>query len=87
MSAIHLPHDKPKSLIVFLAGLLAGLLVFLPLAVIGLSLEKVPLFLTGTAGVGVSWLLAASMGLLFAYGLHSGRYKEMHELPWRQQVW
>ena len=87
MSAIHLPHDKPKSLIVFLAGILAGLLVFLPLAVLGLSLEKPPVFLTGTAGVAVSWLLAAFMGFLFAAGLYAGRYKEMHELPWRDQVW
>lgn len=87
MSAIHLPHDKPKSLILFLAALLAGLLVFLPLAIVGLSLERIPMFLTGTAGVAVSWLLAAAMGFLFAFGLHAGRYKEMHELPWRQQVW
>jgi hypothetical protein len=87
MSSIHLPHDKPKSLLIFLAGLLAGLLVFLPLAVVGLTLEKVPMFLTGTAGVAVSFLLAAFMGFLFAAGLRAGRYKQMHELPWRQQVW
>ena len=80
-------HDKPKSLILFLACLFAGLLVFLPLAVVGLTLEKITMFLTGTAGVGVSWLLAAAMGFLFATGLRAGRYKEMHELPWRQQVW
>ena len=87
MTPIHLPHDKPKSLILFLAGLLAGLLVFLPMAVVGLTLEKIAMFLTGTAGVAVSWLLAAAMGFLFAAGLRAGRYKEMHELPWRQQVW
>ena len=87
MSAIHLPHDKPKSLIIFLAGLIVGLLVFLPLAVVGLTLEKITMFLTGTAGVAISFLLAAFMGFLFAAGLRAGRYKEMHSLPWRQQVW
>ncbi|MEO7744060.1 MAG: hypothetical protein ABIR98_14070 [Usitatibacter sp.] len=80
-------HDKPKSLIIFLAGVLAGLLVFLPLAVVGLTLEKIAMFLTGTAGVAISFLLAAFMGLLFAAGLRAGRYKEMRALPWRQQVW
>ena len=87
MSAIHLPHDKPKSFVIFLAGALLGLLVFLPLAVIGLTLEKVPVFLGGTAGVAVSWLVAAFMGFLFAAGLRAGRYKVMQELPWREQVW
>jgi hypothetical protein len=87
MSAIHFPHDKPKSLVVFIAGLAIGLLVFLPLAVVGLTLEKITMFLTGSAGVAVSWLLAGFMGFLFAYGLRAGRYKDMHERPWRQQVW
>ena len=87
MPPIHFPHDKPKSLVIFLAGLFAGLLVFLPLAVVGLTLEKIAMFLTGSAGVAVSWLLAGAMGFLFATGLRSGRYKEMHDLPWRQQVW
>ena len=87
MSAIPLPGDKPKSLVLFLGGALLGLLIFLPIAVVGLSLERVPLFLTGTAGVAVSWILAAFMGFLFTAGLRAGRYKEMHELPWRQQVW
>lgn len=80
-------QDKPKSLVIFLIGLFAGLLVFLPLAVVGLTLEKITMFLTGTAGVAVSFLLAAFMGFLFATGLRAGRYKEMHPLPWREQVW
>jgi hypothetical protein len=87
MPEIHVPRDKPKSLILFLAFLVAGLIVFLPMAVAGLSLEKVPVFLTGTAGVAVTFLTAAFMALLFAAGLYAGRYREMHELPWRDQVW
>lgn len=84
---IELPGARPKSLIVFVAGLLAGLLVFLPLAFFGMSLEKAGLFLTGTAGIAVSWLTAAFMGFLFAAGLYAGRYKEIRALPWREQVW
>lgn len=84
---IHYPHDKPKSLLVFLAGLVLGLVVFVPLAIAGLALEKVGLFLTGSAGVAVTWLPAAFMGFLFTASLYAGRYKEMRELPWREQVW
>lgn len=84
---VHVPRDKPKSLILFLASLAVGLVIFLPMAVTGLSLEKVPFFLTGAAGVGVTFITAAFMALLFASGLHAGRYREMHELPWREQVW
>ena len=79
--------DKPKSFLLFLAGILAGLVVFLPLAVLGLGFEKIGVFLTGTAGVAVSWLGAAFMGFLFAAGLYSGQYREMRHLPWREQVW
>lgn len=82
-----IPGALPKSLILFLAGLLAGLLVFLPLVFVGLSLEKIGMFLTGTAGIAVSWLTAAFMGFLFAAGLYAGRYKEIRPLPWREQVW
>jgi hypothetical protein len=87
MPDIHIPRDKPKSLILFLAFLVAGVFLFAPMAAVGLSMEKVPMFLTGTAGVAITFLTAASMALLFAAGLHAGRYREMHELPWRDQVW
>lgn len=80
-------RDKPKSFVVFLAGLLAGLLVFLPLAFVGISFERVGMFLAGTAGIAVSWLIASFMGFLFAAGLYAGRYKEIQPLPWKEQVW
>jgi hypothetical protein len=85
--SFHIPGAKPKSLIVFLAGLLIGLLVFLPMVFVGISLEKIGMFLTGTAGIAVTWLTAAFMGFLFAAGLYAGRYRQMRSLPWREQVW
>ena len=84
---IHYPHDKPKSLLVFLAGLTIGLVIFVPLAITGLALEKVGLFLTGSAGIAATWLPAAFMGFLFTAGLYAGRYKQMEDRPWRDQVW
>jgi len=82
-----LPHDKPKSLLLFLAGLLAGLFVFIPMIVAGLALERVMLMLAGAAGLAVAWLPAAFMALLFAARLAAGDYREIQSRPWREQVW
>lgn len=84
---LHFLQDKPKSLIVFAAGLALGLFVFVPLAIAGLWAERVMLFLTGSAGIALTWLPAAFMGFLFAAGLYAGRYKDIRPAPWREQVW
>ena len=87
MQQLPLPGDKPKSFIVFMAGLLAGLFVFLPLIIAGLSLEKTTLMLVGAAGLAIVWLPAAYMCLLFAARLAAGYYKELQAKPWKEQVW
>ena len=84
---LHVPHDKPKSLLFFLGGLLAGLFVFVPMIIAGLALEKVMLMLSGAAGLAVAWLPAAFMALLFAARLAAGDYREIQPRPWREQVW
>ena len=78
---------KPKSWIAFLAGAGVGFLVFLPLAVVGLTYQHIPLFLAGLTGAAVAWLLAAFMGMRLATGIADGRYRSLEPLPWRQQVW
>lgn len=85
--AFHLPQDKPKSFMLFVGLALAGLFIFVPLAVLGLWAERVMLFLTGSAGIALTWLPAAFLGFLFAASLYAGRYKDIHPAPWREQVW
>jgi hypothetical protein len=84
---IAVPQDKPKSLLTFLAGLLVGLFVFVPMIIAGLSLERVMLMLAGAAGLAVVWLPAAFMALLFTARLAAGFYREIQPRPWREQVW
>ena len=84
---LHSPIGKPKSFVLFVAATLLAMLLFAPLAIVGLSLEKVPLFLAGTAGVALTALTGAFMALLFAAGLYAGRYRDLHPAPWREQVW
>jgi len=77
----------PLSWFGFLAGLAAGLLVFVPVTFVALAYEKIPVFLGGLTGVAVSFFAAAFMALRLATGIAQGRYREVHPVPWRQQVW
>ena len=87
MEQLPLPDDKPKSFIVFMAGLLLGLFIFLPMIIAGLALERTMLMLAGAGGLAVVWLPAAYMCLLFAARLGAGYYKEIRSRPWREQLW
>lgn len=79
--------DKPKSWITFLVGVALGFLVFSPIALVGLAYERIPVFLTGMAGAGICWIAAACMGFWFAKRLADGRYQDLHQAPWREQIW
>ena len=84
---LHLPQDKPKSFVVFLGGTLAGLVVFLPIIVAALALERVTWLLAGSAGLAIVWLAAAFMCLLFTARLAAGDYRHLEPRRWRDQVW
>jgi hypothetical protein len=79
--------SQPKSWFAFLAGAGLGFLFFLPLAVLGLAYEHIPLFLAGLAAAAMAWIAAAFMGIRLASGIANGRYRELRPLPWREQVW
>lgn len=79
--------DKPKSWFGFIAGIALGVLVFLPLTAMGIAFERIPLFLTGLAGIGVTFIVAAFMGMHLATGIAQGRYNGLRPLSWRDQVW
>lgn len=78
---------RPLSWLVFLAGTALAVLVFAPVAMTGWHLEKIPVFLTGTAGFAVTSLVAAFFGLRFTAGLAAGHYDAVEPRPWREQVW
>jgi hypothetical protein len=79
--------SQPKSWFAFLAAAGVGFLVFLPLAIVGVGYQRIPLFLTGLTGAGIVWLLAAAAGIFLASGILKGRYRDLHPAPWRDQVW
>jgi len=82
-----LTSNKPKSWFLFLAGVALGLFVFLPLAIIGLTTERIPLFLTGMTGAGIFFIVAAFVGMWLATNIAQGRYRDLRTLDIRDQVW
>ena len=77
----------PLSLVVFLAGTALAVGVFVPVALAGWHLEKIPVFLAGTGAFAVAALVAAFMGLRFTAALAAGHYRVLEPRPWREQVW
>ena len=78
---------QPLSWFAVLAGVALGFLFFVPMTFLAVAYEKVPLFLTGLTGIAISFIAAAFMGLKLASGIAQGRYREIHPMPWREQVW
>jgi hypothetical protein len=79
--------SQPKSWFAFLVAAGVGFLLFLPMAILGVSYQRIPFFLTGLTGAGIVWLLAAALGIYLAAGILKGRYRDLHPAPWRDQVW
>ena len=78
---------QPLSWFAFLAGITVGFLLFVPMTFMAVAYERIPLFLTGLTGLAISCFAAAFMGLKLATGIARGRYRDLHAVPWKQQVW
>ena len=81
-----IPRDKPKSWVVFvLSALLClafGLCTFAA-AAYDLTIVKV-IFI---AGFVACWTVAAVAGITCGIGMAIGRYADLQERPWQDQVW
>ena len=81
-----IPRDKPKSWVIFalsaLLGLAFGLCAFAA-AWYDWPIAK-GIFATGFAAC---WAVAALAGVTCGIGMVLGRYGDLEEKPWRDQVW
>ena len=86
MTRPFIPRDKPRWWVIFilacLVGLGVGLLAFTA-AWFGLtwvSRQLVPISLACWATAAVSWFG-------FMFGMVTGRYRNLEDRPWKEQVW
>ena len=77
----------PLSWFAFLLGVVLGALLFAPMTLLGVAYEKIPLFLVGLTGIGISFIAAGFMAMKLATGIAEGKYRDIHPAPWRRQVW
>ena len=81
-----IPRDKPKSWVVFvlsaLLGLAFGLCAFAA-ASYGWPTAKAICI----AGFAACWAAGALAGITCGIGMATGRYGNLQEKPWRDQVW
>ena len=82
-----LPRDKPKSWIIFVISGLVGLLLAAPMAICGVVFQVDALRAVGTTLLWCFWAIGATMWLIYIFRSIAGRYKEIEERDWGQQVW
>ncbi len=82
-----LPRDKPKSWIVFIVCGLMGLLIAGPVVIIGMTFHLEALRSVGIVLFWFCWAAGGVMWLVYISRLIAGKYKEIAERDWREQIW
>jgi len=82
-----IPKDKPKSWVIFNVSGLIGLLVAVPIFVLGACLESEIVENIGTRLLLLCLIVGIPAWLIFAAGMVSGKYRSIKTRKWRQQIW
>lgn len=82
-----IPRNKPKSWVVFILACLMSLLVGGPLAILGAWLAVSTIKAIGIALLAGSLAIGIISWLVFMAGTVSGKYKNIQEATWKEQVW
>lgn len=82
-----IPRNKPKSWVIFVLAGLCGLLVAGPLMFGGHYLGENEIVTLGKALFFLAWGVAVIMWFIFAAGLVTGKYKNISEKNWHEQLW
>jgi len=82
-----IPRNKPRSWVVFVLSVLCGLFIAGPLLFGGLYFEINEVATLGKVLFFLFWAVAAIMWFVLITGLISGKYKNLPEKDWHEQVW
>ena len=81
-----IPRDKPKSWVIGILGVLIGLGGGLT-GFIGAGMKIAPLYYLGISVFVVCWIAAFPSMLFFVFRNFSGRYRNLEERNWKDQLW
>jgi len=82
-----IPKDKPKSWVIMLLSCLKGLFVAIPVMLIGYYLKYETLLGVGMFIYAACWLIFAAMWIVYIIGSAKGKYYNVEERDWFDQVW
>ena len=82
-----IPRDKPRSWVIGVLSGLIGLLVAGPIMANGAYFEFSFVKDTGITVFIICWLGFAISWLIFAFGMVTGKYRDIHAQDWNKQLW
>ena len=82
-----LPRDKAISWTITIICGLVAVLIAGPLAISGIVFEVSVLVTAGKLLFWSCWFVGVAMGAVFLSGLLTGRYKDIGDRDWQDQLW
>ena len=82
-----IPRDKPKSWVVLIIAILVGLLIGTPILFVSAIYDLSVLHSIGTTIFVGAWMTGVIMACVFVIGILRGKYGDIQDLPWSEQVW
>ncbi len=82
-----IPRDKPKSWVVLLIAILIGLLIGGPILFVSAIYDLLFLRAIGMIIFVGAWTTGVVMACVFVFGILRGKYGDIRDLPWSEQVW
>lgn len=81
-----IPRDKPRPWIVFVLAVIVEL-GFGLVSIVGAWLKIEPLYRLGYASLISAWAVGVVAFITLCIGAASGRYRNLAERDWKDQVW
>jgi hypothetical protein len=82
-----IPRDKPKSWVILLIAILVTLLLGAPILFVSAIFDLAFLNAIGRIIFLGAWATGATAGCIFVFGVITGKYGDIQELPWSEQGW
>ena len=82
-----IPRKAPKSFVVATIACMGGVLFAGPLMLVSFYVGLKAIFLLGQLIFALCCGFGVACGFFFIFGLMTGRYRNIQERSWREQIW